>query len=152
MGEYHIFYLCLALEYTLGFILPSMEQISNITIQKMADITGLSVHTLRYYEKVGLLLYVKRSSNGYRLYSESDAAWIEFLQRLKATGMSIQQMQQFAILRSKGVETITERRILLEEHSQIVQMQISDLQRNLSALVEKINHYKQLEEENKDVR
>jgi DNA-binding transcriptional MerR regulator len=120
-----------------------------LTIQKMADITGFSVHTLRYYEKVGLLTSVKRSSNGYRLYSESDIAWTQFLLRLKATGMSIQQMQQIAILRSKGDETITLRRILLEEHFKKVQMQISELKRNLSALEDKINHYRQFEEEKK---
>jgi DNA-binding transcriptional MerR regulator len=137
----------LALEYTLRFILHCMKH--TLTIQKMADITGFSVHTLRYYEKVGLLTSVKRSSNGYRLYSESDIAWTQFLLRLKATGMSIQQMQQIAILRSKGDETITLRRILLEEHFKIVQMQISELKRNLSALEDKINHYRQFEEEKK---
>ncbi len=77
-------------------------------------------------------------------------AWIEFLQRLKATGMSIQQMQQFAALRYKGDETITQRRVLLEEHAQIVQKQISEWSRNLSALEDKIDHYKQLEGEKRN--
>jgi DNA-binding transcriptional MerR regulator len=121
-----------------------------LTIQKMADITGLSVYTLRYYEKIGLLSSVKRSSNGYRLYAEHDIAWIEFLQRLKATGMSIQQMQDFATLRSKGEERIQKRRILLENHYQIVQQHISELKRNLGALEEKINHYRLMEEEGKN--
>ncbi|MFC5447452.1 MerR family transcriptional regulator [Paenibacillus aestuarii] len=121
-----------------------------LTIKKMADTTGTSAHTLRYYEKAGLLASIARSSNGYRLYSEADVAWIEFLQRLKATGMSIQQMQQFAALRYKGDETITQRRVLLEEHAQIVQKQISEWSRNLSALEDKIDHYKQLEGEKRN--
>ncbi len=73
-----------------------------LNIQKVAHVTGLSVHTLRYYEKIGLLDLVVRTSSGYRHYTEADLSWIEFLKRLRETGMPIATMQKFAELRRKG--------------------------------------------------
>jgi DNA-binding transcriptional MerR regulator len=91
-----------------------MEQ--EFTIQKVAEITNLTVHTLRYYERIGLLPTVTRTSNGYRQYSIVDIESIRFLTRLRDTGMPIRRMKQFADLRHKGNETIHERRMLLQEH------------------------------------
>ncbi len=61
-----------------------------MNIKELSEISGLTTHTLRYYEKIGLLKNIKRDSVGYRDYTENDAAWIEFIGRLKATGMSIE--------------------------------------------------------------
>lgn len=63
---------------------------------QVAVVTQLSVHTLRYYERIGLVAPICRASSGHRRYSSQDIAWIEFLTRLRATGMPIRQMQQFA--------------------------------------------------------
>ncbi|RDI45607.1 MerR family transcriptional regulator [Falsibacillus pallidus] len=112
----------------------------------MADQTGLSVHTLRYYEKIGLLKDVKRDENGYRQYEEKDVLWTEFLIRLKDTGMSIENMKIFSALRSTGDETISARRELLVSHQKNVQKEIKWLQENLKKIEEKIVHYQTLEE------
>ncbi len=112
----------------------------------MAKQTGLSVHTLRYYEKIGLLNDVKRDENGYRQYGEKDILWIEFLIRLKDTGMSIENMKLFSALRSEGDETISARIKLLESHQNEVQKQIQSLKENLNKIEEKILHYQALEE------
>lgn len=118
---------------------------TEMTIQQVATVTQLGVHTLRYYERIGLLTPISRASNGHRRYSQRDIAWIEFLTRLRATGMSIQHMQQFAELRKQGDPTISQRRQLLESHQQIVQQQLEELSQNLSVIKEKIDYYKELE-------
>jgi DNA-binding transcriptional MerR regulator len=100
-----------------------------LTIQQMSQITCLSTHTLRYYEKLGLLTSIHRKENGYRLYSDADIVWVEFLKRLKETGMPIQQMHEFAALRMKGDETITQRHQMLEEHNQQIEQQLFEVKR-----------------------
>jgi DNA-binding transcriptional MerR regulator len=117
-----------------------------LTIEQVAQRSGLSAHTLRYYERAGLLDPVGRASSGHRRYAAHDLAWIEFLTRLRTTGMSIQQMQRFADLRRRGDATIAERLSLLEEHQRTVQARIDDLQRNLDAITAKIIDYQHMEE------
>lgn len=118
-----------------------------LTVQQTAQITGLSPHTLRYYERIGLIQAVDRKENGYRQYLEDDIAWIEFLKRLRATGMNIEGMKRFAQLSSLGERTVGERRALPEQHEQGVLEQISQLQQNLTVIQAKIEYYKQWEEE-----
>jgi DNA-binding transcriptional MerR regulator len=117
------------------------EQIEHLTIQQAAERTGLSVHTLRYYERVGLLAPVGRAANGHRRYAEVDLRRIEFLNKLRATGMPIRQMREFAALLEEGDVTIPERLVLLMAHQETVRCYIEDLQRNLSAIDTKIQLY-----------
>lgn len=119
---------------------------NTFTIQQVSEATGLSVHTLRYYERIGLLNGVDRETNGYRRYSEADVAWIHFLLRLRDTGMPISQMKQFSDLRSKGSSTISDRRNLLEIHRNHVMNSLQKLQENLEKIEDKIEHYKKMEE------
>jgi DNA-binding transcriptional MerR regulator len=116
-----------------------------LTIRQVASLTQLSGHTLRYYERIGLLVPIGRATNGHRRYSGQDIAWIEFLTRLRTTGMPIRQMQQFAQLRRQGDSTIARRRSLLEQHGRAVQQQIDELSQNLDIIQAKIQHYKALE-------
>ncbi|WAH37468.1 MerR family transcriptional regulator [Alicyclobacillus dauci] len=121
-----------------------MEQA--FTIQEIAAITGLSVHTLRYYERIGLLDPVSRTENGYRSYSAKDIAWVEFLNRLRVTGMPIRTMQEFASLRRKGDATVRERRELLEQHETNIRAHMAELEQNLRQIEKKIDLYKEMEE------
>ncbi len=118
-----------------------------LTITEMALRTGLSVHTLRYYERIGLLDPVERASSGHRRYSMRDIAWVEFLTRLRKTGMQIRMMQHYARLRHEGDSTLRARRELLEAHQRETQNQINDLQQNLAAISEKIKTYQNMETE-----
>jgi DNA-binding transcriptional MerR regulator len=111
---------------------------SELSIQQAAEVTGLSAHTLRYYERVGLLDRVGRAESGHRRYAATDLAWLDLLMRLRATGMPIRQMQQFAALRRRGPETARERRHLLAAHRQTVRARIQALEENLARLDEKI--------------
>jgi DNA-binding transcriptional MerR regulator len=118
---------------------------AELTIQQVAERTGLSVHTLRYYERNGLLEPVNRAANGHRRYSAADITKIEFLTRLRATGMPIRQMQQFAMLLRQNPEAISDRRAILEAHEREVQQRIQELNRNLEIIRWKIQRYKELE-------
>ncbi|ANF47332.1 MULTISPECIES: MerR family transcriptional regulator [Priestia] len=115
------------------------------SIQQIASMTGLSTHTLRYYEKIGLIKNVQRAQTGYRQYTDFDLAWIQFLIRLRVTGMPMLKMKQFSDLRQKGESTITARKELLEEHYNDVLGKIEELELNSHKIEEKIAHYKKLE-------
>lgn len=121
--------------------------IERLTIEQVAARTGLSAHTLRYYERIGLLDPVGRATSGHRRYAARDLAWIEFLMRLRATGMPIRHMQEFAALRRQGDVTLGRRRALLEAHQQMVQTHIEELQYNLETITHKIEIYHQMEED-----
>lgn len=115
------------------------------TIREVAEMTGLSAHTLRYYERIGLLDGVERKTNGHRLYTEQDIGRLEFLNKLRKTGMPIQGMLRFSRLSLEGDETIPQRRALLEEHQRKVEAEIEALQRNLDVICYKIDLYRNLE-------
>jgi DNA-binding transcriptional MerR regulator len=116
-----------------------------LTIQQVAQQTGLSAHTLRYYERNGLLEPVSRASSGHRRYSAEDITRIEFLTRLRATGMPIRQMQALTRLFRERPQAFSERRSILEAHEQQVQAHIAELTRNLEVIQWKIGYYKELE-------
>ncbi|MBD2304290.1 MerR family transcriptional regulator [Chroococcidiopsis sp. FACHB-1243] len=116
-----------------------------LTIQQVAERTGLSVHTLRYYERNGLLEPVNRAANGHRRYCAVDITKIEFLTRLRATGMPIRQMQRFAILLRQNPAAVSDRLAILEAHEREVKQRIQELSRNLEIIRWKIQHYKELE-------
>ncbi|NMG05835.1 MerR family transcriptional regulator [Brasilonema sp. UFV-L1] len=118
---------------------------SEFTIQQVAQATGLSIHALRYYEKVGLLAPIQRAANGHRRYSAEDVAWLEFLVRLRETGMSIQRVLAFADLVRQRPNEVGERRVLLEEHRNQVKKHLEELTHHLQVIELKIEHYKQLE-------
>lgn len=120
-----------------------------LTIQQVAALTGLSVHTLRYYERQGLLEPVNRATNGHRRYRAEDITRIEFLTRLRTTGMPIRQMQQFARLYRDKPEAVSDRLLILEAHERQVQEGIRELSHNLEVIQQKIQHYKKLEVSNK---
>jgi DNA-binding transcriptional MerR regulator len=123
---------------------------SDLEIREVAARSGLSAHTLRYYERIGLLDPVARGAGGRRSYDDADLEWLDFLQHLRATGMSIRDMLRFGELRREGDSTAAARRTLLEEHRDEVLGRIRELQRNLLELEKKIGHYERLE--SKDAR
>lgn len=116
-----------------------------MNIQQAARVTGLGIHTLRYYEKIGLIPDICRNSSGHRDYMEKDLAWIEFLNRLKATGMSLAEMKRFAVLREQGDDTVSERRQMLEIHQASIEAAIEIQLKILEKIREKILIYKNME-------
>lgn len=121
-----------------------MEQA--LTIQQVAEATGLSVHTLRYYERCDLIAPVQRANNGHRRYSAQDIRWIQFLTKLRMTGMPLRQIQQYATLLRQQPDAVQERRAILEAHRQTVLEHLQQLQENLAVIDWKIRHYKDIEQ------
>ena len=97
-------------------------------IGELAKRSGLTAHTIRYYERIGLLPYADRNQSRQRDYDASILTWIEFLGRLKTTGMPIRDMLRYAALRERGVGTEAERRELLERHRAAVRAHAAELQ------------------------
>jgi DNA-binding transcriptional MerR regulator len=109
-------------------------------IGELAQKSGFSAHTLRYYEKIGLLPRTGRKS-GQRDYDADALVWLAFISRLKTTDMPLAEMIAYARLRARGAATIGERRELLVAHRKRVKTQVASLQESLSVLNKKIGGY-----------
>ncbi|WP_321844501.1 MerR family transcriptional regulator [Paraburkholderia bannensis] len=112
-----------------------------LTIGQVAAATGVTTHTLRYYEQAGLLRAIGRTQAGHRLYSPADRDWLLFVMRLKATGMPIASIQAFSELRAQGDATYEARRDMLAAHRSDVLARIDELHANLAAITDKIGWY-----------
>jgi DNA-binding transcriptional MerR regulator len=110
-------------------------------IGELAKRSGLSAHTIRYYERIGLLPYADRDRSRRRDYDASILVWVEFLGRLKTTGMPIREMVRYTALRERGSGTQAERRALLEAHRERVRAHVAELQACLLVLDTKIAGY-----------
>lgn len=117
-----------------------MTESQQYSIRAFADIFGLTPATVRYYESLGLIS-PQRSVNQRRFYTEKDVDWMRFILHLKNTGMSMEQLQQYVLLRSQGDITITERlELLLQTRDDFLQQQ-TKLQKHLQILNDKIEWY-----------
>ncbi|MCC6615844.1 MAG: MerR family transcriptional regulator [Anaerolineae bacterium] len=112
-----------------------------LTIQEAAEVIGLSAHTLRYYERIGLIHPINRASNTHRRYTRDDVGWLDFLNKLRATGMSIRQMQAYAQLQREGDVTLPERVEMLKLHRQEVEAHMDVLREFLKLICYKIELY-----------
>ncbi|WP_079591304.1 MerR family transcriptional regulator [Bosea thiooxidans] len=110
-------------------------------IGELSRRSGLSAHTIRYYERIGLLPYADRDRSSQRDYDASILVWIEFLGKLKTTGMPIREMLRYAALRELGSETGAQRRALLERHREQVRARVDELNACLLVLDTKIDGY-----------
>jgi DNA-binding transcriptional MerR regulator len=110
--------------------------------REVADRTGFSLDTLRYYEKIGLLVSIARSSGGQRVFTEDDVAWLGILKCLRETGMPIAHMQRYAELARGGDQTIDQRLRLLEEHDRAVEERIAQLRAQQLHIRQKIQWYR----------
>jgi DNA-binding transcriptional MerR regulator len=120
---------------------------TTFSIQQVAELTGLSIDTLRYYERIGLLEPIGRAHNGHRRYTQHDLAWIDLLIRLRNTGMPRAQMVRFAHLRRQGDVTLAERRHLLEEHQRSLEQHMRELEQHRAALQQKIARLQEREKQ-----
>ena len=119
-------------------------------IGELAKRSGLTAHTIRYYERIGLLPYADRDRSSRRDYDASILVWIEFLGRLKSAGMPISEMLRYAALREKGVGTEADRRELLEKHRERVRAHVAELNACLLVLDTKIGGYAEVDKRIKD--
>ncbi|WEH18317.1 MerR family transcriptional regulator [Streptomyces sp. VNUA24] len=111
------------------------------TISEVVDLTGLTAHTLRWYERIGLMPHIDRSHTGQRRYRNRDLDWLDLVGKLRLTGMPVADMVRYAELVRAGDHTYTERFDLLKSTRDDVLSRIAELQDTLSVLDRKINFY-----------
>lgn len=117
-----------------------------LTIAEAAERTGVSPHTLRYYERIGALRErPERAPSGHRRYTERDVSWIVLLTCLRATGMPIATMLRYAELAREGTATAAERKALLLAHRDEVVARVEELNQNLTMIDRKIESYDEIE-------
>lgn len=126
----------------IGEDIAALEITHPLTVSEVARRIGLSTHTLRWYERIGLLDQVERDTSGHRRYTKPDVEWLLLLIRLRATGMPVRDMQRYAELVRAGQHTEKERRELLEAHRERVASHIAELQRHLAVIDHKVSVYR----------
>lgn len=112
-----------------------------MNIQEFSRLSGISAHTLRYYEKIGIFHPVNRNASGHRDYCDKDILWAEFIKRLKETGMVLRQIKYYADLRSEGDSTVYTRMELLKNHANELKKKIAQEKHHLQKINEKISFY-----------
>lgn len=113
---------------------------------KIAEVSkeyGLSADTLRYYERIGLLPNVTRTTSGIRDYSEQDCARVQFVKCMRAASVSIEALIEYMALMDEGDATLEARKALLEEQRELVRGRIAEMQAGLDRLDYKIDNYEQ---------
>jgi DNA-binding transcriptional MerR regulator len=118
---------------------------SEMTIAEAARRSGLSAHTLRYYERIGLIHPVERGANGHRRYGRDDMEWLELLTKLRTTGMPMRQMVEYAELVRQGPQTAARRRAMLERHRTAIAARMVQLEETARVLDRKIAMYHEME-------
>lgn len=111
------------------------------TIGEAADRTGLTAHTLRFYDKEGLLPFVERSESGNRDFKEQDFEWLAVITCLKQSGMPVKQIRQFIEWNLQGDRTLHQRLDVVEAHKQVVEAKIAELQTHLKKIDHKVWYY-----------
>ncbi|MDF2675715.1 MAG: transcriptional regulator, MerR family [Clostridiales bacterium] len=114
------------------------------TIKQVSEKTGLTIYTLRYYDKEGLLPLVERTESGIRKFSDNDIDWLGLICCLKNSGMSIEHIKEFMHLCLQGEDTVeTRKEILLNQKAYILEQMIQ-LENSLGTINYKIDHYKEI--------
>ncbi|WP_434589057.1 MerR family transcriptional regulator [Streptomyces sp. A5-4] len=120
---------------------PRPEGHDHYTISEVATHTGLTAHTLRWYERIGLVSHVDRSHTGQRRFTNGDLDWLGLVGKLRLTGMSVADMVRYAEMVREGEHTMAARHELLEATRRDVRVRIAELQDTLAVLDYKIDYY-----------
>ncbi len=114
-----------------------------MNISEVSKKYGISIDTLRYYEKEGFIPPVRRSESGLRDYSEQDCGWVEFIKCMRGAGLSIDTLRQYILLYGKGNRTLQKRKNLLIAERDKLQARITQMQQTLQRLDYKIESYEE---------
>lgn len=113
----------------------------NYSIKEASQLLGIPASTLRYYDKEGLLPYMKRRASGYRIFSPDDISMLRVIECLKKTGMPLKEIRQFTDWVQIGDASLQERHQMFLERKQVVEKQMADLQKTLDLINYKCAYY-----------
>lgn len=111
------------------------------TIKQVADKMGLSIPTLRYYDKEGLLPFIEKKENGTRIFKESDLRTLEIISCMKASGMPIKDIKRYMDMCLEGDNTLEDRLDIFLKRKEVVKEQMEELNKIMSVIEHKISYY-----------
>lgn len=114
------------------------------SIKEVSEKYNISPHTLRYYEKEGLIPSIQRDGNGIRLYSDVDLEWLQLVCCMRTTGMSISHIRDYVDLCRLGEETVPERRQIILNQKKVIEDEIKKYKGLLKVVNRKLEHYKDI--------
>jgi len=114
-----------------------------MTIKEAAEVTGISIDNLRYYERIGLIPEVPRTVSGMRDYDDSSLNWIDFAMRFKRGGMSLEAIREYIQLAIQGEDTKPARKEILLEAKEDLEKKMTEIQESLDVINYKLNTYEQ---------
>ena len=120
-----------------------LDSTPKYSVTAAAKISGLSVHTLRYYDDIGLFPFLQRTQGKKRFFSDADIQWIQLIECLRNTGIPITEVQHYVELCLKGNETLNERLKIIKNQEEIMKDQIREMRKHLKLLQFKKNYYEQ---------
>ncbi len=115
------------------------------TVKEVSKRTGISEHTLRYYDKEGLLSFIKRDKNGVRLFTKEDFEHLYTITVLKKTGMSLKTIKEFMDLYMQGNNTIHDRYLIYAHQKEVLQKKIDELQEMVDFIDNKCHFFEEAE-------
>lgn len=119
----------------------------SLSIKEASERLGIPSHTIRFYERKGLLPFLQRDPYGNRIFEERDMEWINLMIWFRATGMTVAELEQFVELAVQGDSTIPQRQDLLEKHKQKLQERQRELDRAFEAVNLKLAKYAEIQNE-----
>lgn len=111
------------------------------TVSQAAEKFGMTAHTLRFYDKEGLLPFVDRGAGGRRIFKDSDIGWLRIIECLKETGMPIRQIRDYLDLCMKGDKTLKTRLEIMREHKKTMQAKLAEIKRYMKVIDYKLWYY-----------
>lgn len=114
-----------------------------MTISEVSEKYDISVETLRYYERIGLIPPVNRNKNGIRDYNETDCNWVNYMKCMRSAGLSIESLIEYTTLFRQGVSTISARKQILIEQRDEIANKVKEMQAFLKRLDLKIDNYEE---------
>lgn len=118
-----------------------LDSTPRYSVTEAAKISGLSAHTLRYYDDLGLFPFLKRTPTDKRLFSDADMQWVQLIECLRNTGMPISEVKNYVELCLKGDSTLNERLEIVKRQETIMKEQIKEMRKHLKLLQFKKNYY-----------
>lgn len=120
-----------------------LDSTPKYSVTEAAKISGLSAHTLRYYDDLGLFPFLQRAQGDKRLFSDADMQWVQLIECLRNTGMPISEVKNYVELCLMGDSTLNERLEIVKRQETIMKEQIKEMRKHLKLLQFKKNYYEQ---------